>query len=118
MEEARSCASKHSLGNFNVILDYNKLQSAGSVFEVQPMEPLKPKWESFGFYVLECNGHDIAELREKLTKIKNFVDKPTILICHTIKGKGLLVAENNPAWHHKSKLDNKEIEMVKNCFEK
>ena len=116
--EAASCAGKYLLGNLNIILDYNKLQSAGSVFEVQPMEPLKSKWESFGFYVLECNGHDLEELREKLTTMKNFKSKSTILICHTIKGKGLPLAEHNPAWHHKSKLSDKEIEIIKNCFEK
>ncbi len=58
--EAAACAGKHRLSNLTAIIDYNKIQSAGSVFEIQSMEPLADKWTSFGFRVFECNGHNVA----------------------------------------------------------
>ena len=57
--EAAACADKHHLSNLTAIIDYNKIQSAGSVFDIQSMEPLADKWTSFGFRVFECNGHDV-----------------------------------------------------------
>lgn len=61
--EAAACADKHRLADPKAVIDYNKIQSAGSVFEIQNMEPLADKWRSFGFRVFECNGHSVAELR-------------------------------------------------------
>jgi transketolase len=110
--EAAACADKHKLGNFNVIVDYNKLQSAGPVENIQPMEPLKLKWESFGFNVLECNGHDVHQLKSILRNMYDADDKPQLLIAHTIKGKGIKEAENNPSWHHKSKLSDEDLMSV------
>jgi len=62
--EAAACADKHRLSNLTAIIDYNKIQSAGSVFEIQNMEPLADKWTSFGFRVFERNGHNVGELRQ------------------------------------------------------
>src|SRR5262245_7779870 len=62
--EAAHCADKHRLSNLTAIIDYNKIQSAGSVFEIQNMEPLADKWASFGFRVFERNGHNVGELRQ------------------------------------------------------
>jgi transketolase len=103
--EAAACAHKHRLGNLTAIIDYNKLQSAGSVFEIQSMEPLADKWMSFGFRVSECNGHDVAELRRVLAEaIVAPAAQPRVVICHTVKGKGIPAAENNASWHHKADL--------------
>ncbi len=112
--EAAAIASKHNLSNLLVLVDYNKMQSAGTTKEILDMEPLHDKWTSFGFHVEECNGHDINSLKSKLELLvqeKNIL-KPKCLICHTIKGKGLKVAENNLEWHHKSKLSPEEIKIL------
>jgi transketolase len=105
--EAAACADKHRLGNLTAIIDYNKFQSAGSVFEIQNMEPLADKWASFGFQVLEANGHDVADLRRTFTRAMNLpAHQPRVVICHTIKGKGIPAAENNASWHHKAELSD------------
>lgn len=108
--EAAMCAAKHRLDNFTIIVDYNKHQSYGSTAEVQDLEPLVDKWQSFGFAVREVDGHDVRALREVLREIpfaKN--NRPNAIIAHTIKGKGISFAENNVEWHHKSNLAAEEI---------
>ena len=105
--EAAACADKHRLGNLTAIIDYNKLQSAGSVFEIQNMEPLADKWASFGFQVLEANGHDVADLRRAFAHAMALPpNQPRVIICHTVKGKGIPAAENNASWHHKAELSD------------
>ena len=105
--EAAACADKHRLGNLTAIIDYNKLQSAGSVFEIQNMEPLADKWASFGFQVLEANGHDVADLRRTFARAMALPpNRPRVVICHTVKGKGIPAAENNASWHHKAELSD------------
>jgi len=105
--EAAACADKHRLGNLTAIIDYNKLQSAGSVFEIQNMEPLADKWASFGFQVLEANGHDVADLRRTFARAMALpANQPRLVICHTVKGKGIPAAENNASWHHKAELSD------------
>src|SRR3954463_10952410 len=66
--EAALCAGKHRLGALTALVDYNKLQSAGPVAAIQPLEPLAAKWEAFGFQAVEVDGHDVAELRRVLTQ--------------------------------------------------
>ena len=107
--EAAMSASKHRLSNLTVIIDYNKIQSYGFVSDVLNLEPIIEKWTSFGFAVKELNGHDVLELKNLLSKLPLDNNKPTALICHTIKGKGFPFAENNPSWHHKSNLSDDEI---------
>ncbi|MBF0132990.1 MAG: transketolase [Magnetococcales bacterium] len=101
--EATMTAAKHRLDNLTAIIDYNKLQSYGPTRQVLDMEPLADKWRAFGFTVLEVDGHDVAALQTTFKTISE-PGKPTAVICHTIKGKGVLPAENNPEWHHKSRI--------------
>jgi transketolase len=116
--EAAACADKHRLGNLIAIIDYNKIQSAGSVFEIQNMEPLAGKWSSFGFQVSECNGHDVDDLRRALASaITAPAERPRVVICHTVKGKGIPAAENNPEWHHKSALSNDVVQAIRAALE-
>jgi transketolase len=110
--EAALCAGKHRLGRFIVLTDYNKHQSYGSTAEVQDLEPLADKWRAFGFTVTEVNGHDVAALREVLTKVPLDAARPTAVICHTVKGKGIPFAENNMAWHHQSKVTAQDAERL------
>lgn len=111
--ESALSAAKHKLNNLKVILDYNKIQSYGFVNEVLNLEPLKDKWKSFGFDVSEVNGHNINELKKNFLKFSNNnLKKPSITICHTIKGKGFKFAENNPFWHHKNSFTKEEIKKM------
>ena len=115
--EAALSASKHKLNNLKVLLDYNKIQSYGFVKNVLDLEPIKKKWESFGFDVSELNGHNIVELKNNLKKfLKYKKNKPSITICHTIKGKGFYFAENNPMWHHKNSFTEDEINKLNECL--
>jgi transketolase len=115
--EAAACADKHRLSNLTAIIDYNKIQSAGSVFEIQNMEPLADKWTSFGFRVFECNGHDVAALRRVFREAAASTDhRPRAVICHTVKGKGIPVAENNPGWHHKSDLSESDLKAIRGAL--
>lgn len=100
--EAAMSASKYRLDNLTAIIDYNRLQVDGFVDDVMPIEPLGLKWEAFGWHVLEINGHSIAEILAALSEAKNIKHKPTCIIAHTIKGKGVSFMENRPEWHGKA----------------
>lgn len=99
-------AAKHRLDNLIVLTDYNKHQAYGRNDEVLPLGPLADKWRAFGFAVEQVNGHDVAALRDVLSRVPLQRGKPTAIICHTVKGKGVPDAENNMAWHHVNKLDD------------
>jgi len=102
-EAALSC-SKHRLSNLAVMIDYNKIQSAGATREILDLEPLADKWRSFGFATTEVDGHDVGALRQLLRQVPLGDDRPTAIICHTVKGKGITFTENDADWHHKSSL--------------
>lgn len=106
--EAAMSAGKHRLDNLTAMVDYNKIQSYGFVSEVQPLEPLADKWRAFGFAAVEVDGHDTAALKAALAAPAE-AGKPTAVICHTIKGRGIPFAENEPSWHHKSKIAPDQI---------
>ncbi len=110
--EAAMGASKHGLENLTAIVDYNKFQSYGPTATVLELEPLADKWRSFGFAVDEVDGHDVAALRTALRAVPYRAGKPSVLICHTVKGKGVPDAESNADWHHKNKLSPGELTMI------
>ena len=110
--ESAMSASKHKLNNLSVLVDYNKFQSYGPVEEVLKLEPLADKWQSFGFKVREVDGHDFQALKDLMDKLPFGSDSPNTIICHTIKGKGFPFAENNPEWHHKSRLTENELQNM------
>jgi len=110
--EGAMCAAKHKLGHLTVIVDYNKQQSYGPTFEVQDLEPIVDKWRSFGFAVKEVDGHHVDALRSVLSNLPLAPDKPSVIICHTVKGKGIEFVENNPEWHHKNKITDEEIRSL------
>lgn len=100
--EAALCASKHKLSNLVTIIDYNKVQLAGPTQEISCLESLGDKWRSFGFEVIEVNGHDVPQLKNVF---ENLSEKPMVVICHTVKGKGIPFAEDSAEWHWKGKID-------------
>lgn len=102
--EAAMSAGKHGLSNLVAIVDYNKIQSAGPTAEIQELEPLGDKWEAFGFSIVQVDGHDVAALQKVFKGIPLGANRPTAVICHTVKGKGIPFAEHDPEWHHKSKV--------------
>jgi transketolase len=107
--EAAMSASKHKLSNLTIFVDYNKLQSYGPTREVLDLEPLAEKWRSFGFEVEEVDGHDVKALERLVKRLPLDPQKPTAVICHTVKGKGFHFAEGKAEWHHKSGLTSEEI---------
>jgi transketolase len=110
--EAALSAKKHRLANLTVMIDYNKVQSAGPTAEILDLEPLGDKWRAFGFAVAEVDGHDVEALRRVLRRVPLDCDRPSLIICHTVKGKGLAFAENDANWHHKSSIKKDLIEEM------
>ncbi len=115
--EAAMCAGKHRLDNLIAIIDYNKMQSYGSTYEVQDLEPLCAKWQSFGFAAIDVDGHDVEVLKTVFKNLPLSPGKPTAIICNTIKGKGVKFAENKASWHHKSRMVDEEISELFNALE-
>lgn len=100
--EAILFAGHHKLGNLVAIVDYNKIQSFGSVADVLDLEPLGRKWGAFGWAVQEVDGHNIEEVLSVLSAIPTEPCRPTALIAHTTKGKGVSFMENSLVWHYRS----------------
>ncbi|MBE0655218.1 MAG: transketolase, partial [Bacteroidales bacterium] len=103
--EGAMFASHYKLDNLCGIIDRNKLQISGQTEIIMSIEPLADKWRAFGWNVLEINGNSMEEIIKALSIEAIIKDKPTLIIANTIKGKGLLCAENNPSWHHKVPTD-------------
>lgn len=115
--EAALCAGKHKLDNLTVMVDYNKHQSYASTFEVQDLEPIADKWAAFGFGVAEVDGHNIDQLRSVLKDLPVASNKPTAIICHTVKGKGIPHIENDMEWHHKNRITEEEVQALLKALE-
>jgi transketolase len=104
--EAALFAGHHKLVNLTVIVDYNKIQSLGRVEEVLDLEPFASKWRDFGWSVREINGHDVSEIHQALAAVPWEPDRPSCLIAHTVKGKGVSFMENDLLWHYRSANDD------------
>jgi transketolase len=100
--EAALFAPHHRLDNLVVIVDYNKIQSFGTVKEVLDLEPLADKWRAFGWGVREIDGHDLGAIREAYTAVPFVPDRPSCIVAHTIKGKGVSYMENQLLWHYRA----------------
>ena len=104
--EAAMFASHLKLDNLIAIVDYNKIQSFGRVEEVINLEPFAEKWRSFGWSAREVDGHDLNQLIRMLKNVPFEKGKPSVVIAHTIKGKGVSFMEDKLEWHYRS--PNKE----------
>jgi len=100
--EAILFAGHHKLDNLVAIIDYNKIQSLDRVSRTLALEPFAEKWQAFGWAVREIDGHDHAALEAALTEIPVEADKPTCVIAHTVKGKGVSFMENTVLWHYRT----------------
>ena len=97
--EAFMFAGKYRLHNLTVIVDRNNIQIDGNTEDVMPLEPLRERFESFGFHVIEIDGHNIPHIVDACNMAKAIVEKPTVLLAHTIPGKGVDFMEYNYEWH-------------------
>jgi len=104
--EAVMLAAKEKLGNLIVIVDRNKIQIDGWTEKIMPLEPLREKWEAFNWHTAEINGNNFQELDTAISAAKHFHTKPSVIIAHTIPGKGVKGFENKSEWH--GKTPNKE----------
>jgi len=95
-------APQHQLDNLIVIVDYNKIQSLGTVKEVMDLEPFADKWRAFGWSVHEIDGHNLDEVVNTLEKLPFIPGQPSCIIAHTIKGKGVSFMEDDLLWHYRT----------------
>jgi len=98
--EAAMFSSQHNLDNLIAIVDYNKIQSMGRLEDIISLEPFTKKWESFGWNVFEADGHDYTDLFNIFTKIQKNIGKPSVIIAHTKKGRGLSLIEDKSDCHY------------------
>lgn len=97
--EGALVAAKYRLANLTAIVDYNGVQLDGPVHEILPLEPFAAKWRALNWAVLEINGHSVRQVLEALDMAEEIHDRPTVIVAHTTKGKGVSFMENNAAWH-------------------
>jgi transketolase len=109
--EASMFASQHELDNLVVIIDSNKIQAMDYLDKIVSVEPLAEKWRAFGWEVREVDGHDFRGLQKVFAGIPFAADRPSLIIAHTVKGKGVSFMENTPIWHYRMPGKN-EMEIA------
>ena len=97
--EAAMFAGKEKLHNIIAVIDRNNIQIDGFTEDVMPLEPLHDKWESFGWHVQEIDGHSFHAIDEAIGEAKAIFEKPSVVIAHTIPGKGVEMFERDYRWH-------------------
>jgi transketolase len=100
--EASMAAPKFRLDNLCALLDYNKIQLSGAVKNIMDLEPLLDKWRAFNWHTLEIDGHDFAAIIRALDEAEKTKGRPTLILCQTIKGKGVSFMEGKWEWHGKA----------------
>jgi len=97
--EGAMAGAFHKMDNVVAIVDYNRIQLDGFVKDIMEIAPLADKWRAFGWHTIEIDGHDLVAIREALAEAQATKGKPTAIVAHTIKGKGVSFMENNPKFH-------------------
>ena len=100
--EAAMLASAQKAANLTAIIDYNKWQATGRSQEVLALEPLGMKWETFGWHVQEIDGHSFREIQKSLDKARLELERPSLIVAHTVKGKGVTFMEDDNNWHYRT----------------
>lgn len=95
-------AGRHGLDNLCAILDYNQVQQTAKVAEILDEEPVVAKWRAFNWHVREIDGHDMDQILDALDEAELVTGRPTVIVSHTVKGKGVSWMELDPAWHGKA----------------
>lgn len=110
--EGAMLAGKYKLSSLTAIMDNNEVQLDGTLDEIMPLEPIKQKWESFNWAILEVDGHNMAEILDSLDMACAIDDRPTIIVAHTVKGKGVSFMEGKAAWHGKAPNDDEYKQAI------
>ena len=110
--EAAMLAAHHGLDNLIAIVDYNKIQALGHTDEVNSLEPFTDKWKAFGWLVREIDGHDVRALTDALSDLPFEKGKPSCLIAHTVKGKGVSFMEDQLLWHYRNPQDEEFVRAL------
>lgn len=100
--EAAMMASANNIDHLTIVIDYNKWQATGRSKDILSLEPLKEKWESFGWHVQEIDGHSFKDMFKAFKRAKQEKLKPSAIIAHTIKGKGISFMEDDNNWHYRT----------------
>jgi transketolase len=100
--EAALSASHFKVDNLTTIVDYNGIQLSGRICDIIDLEPFIEKWQAFGWHTIDVDGHDLSQILVACQEAEKMKGKPTIIIAHTIKGKGVSFMENNVAFHGKA----------------
>lgn len=121
--EAAMSASQYRLDNLTIILDYNKVQAKAYTYEEIGIEPVLDRWKAFGWQTIEIDGHDMRQVLDALYKARwiNRIGKPTIIISHTVKGKGVDFMEFNSRWHTHAPTGaraEETLEKLAACYKK
>lgn len=111
--EAAMWIGKEKLHNLTAVIDRNNIQIDGMTEDVMPLESLRAKYEAFGWHVLEVNGHDIAAFISAVEEAKAIYEKPTVIIAHTIPGKGVAEIEFDYHWHGKPPTSEEGVKFLK-----
>lgn len=111
--EASMAAPNFKLDNLTAILDYNHLQNDYSVEDIMPIHPVVEKWKSFGWHIIEIDGHDMAQVVHALEEAKAHQGAPTMVVANTIKGKGVSYMENVCEWHGKAPCQEEADQALK-----
>lgn len=99
--EAAMWVGKNKLRNLTAVIDRNNIQIDGHTEDIMPLEPLRDKWEAFGWHVIDVDGHNHEHLIAAFNEAQAIYEKPTVIIAHTIPGKGVSFMENDHEWHGK-----------------
>ncbi len=110
--EAAMFAAHHRLNRLCTILDYNKMQSDDLNRNISEIEPLADKWRAFGWRVDEIDGHDFDQMERAFASFHNESDRPTLILAHTLKGKGVSYMEGLPNWHGSVALSDDDLERA------
>ena len=113
--EAAMAAAKFNAGNLIVFADLNNHQSGGRVTELSSLYPVQDKWEAFHWHVQSIDGHDIGAIKNAVAEAKKVTDKPSLIACKTVKGKGIPYMEDNNAWHKRVPTDE-EVEIAREAL--
>jgi transketolase len=100
--EAALLAASQKLHRLTAIIDFNKWQATGRSQEVLALDPLAAKWEAFGWHALEIDGHDFAAIAQALDSARTEQDRPSVIVAHTVKGKGVSFMEDDNNWHYRT----------------
>jgi transketolase len=115
--EAAMFATKYKLSNIVQIIDRNHIQIDGTTETIMPIEPLKDKYQAFGWQTLKIDGHDFEQIIQAYTKANASVDKPTVIIAKTIPGKGVSFMEGKWEWHGKAPTQEEAEKAIKELEE-